>query len=73
MAECTYYFVRDVMAIMEIKERKAYDIIRQFNKELEAEGVYTVPGRIKKSYFHYRTDIQIPEACKKRKPARVAV
>ena len=73
MAESRYYFVEDVMAIMEIKQRKAYDVIREMNDELKVLGKITIPGRIPKSYFHHRTDIEIVETSKKEKPVRVAV
>lgn len=59
MADSRYYFVQDVMKMMEVKERKAYDIIRKFNNELEQQGKETIAGRIPKSYFHFRTEIDI--------------
>jgi len=61
MAESRYYFVQDVMVLLELKERKAYDIIRALNEELKAMGKITIPGRINKTYFHHRVDVDIEE------------
>lgn len=59
MAESRYYFVQDIMALMEIKERKAYDIIHSLNKELQSMGKLVISGRVAKTYFHYRYDISL--------------
>ena len=70
--ESNYYSAKDVMAMMEVKERKAYEIIKELNDELEAMGKY-IPrrGRILKSYFHYRTDINASDFPSLPKPAKV--
>lgn len=52
-----YYYASDVMKLMEYKERKAYQIIRELNDELAAMGKLTIAGRINKTYFHHRFDI----------------
>lgn len=56
-----YYRVEDVMRIMEVKERTAYKLISNLNQELKAMGKITIAGRIPKSYFHLRTDINVSE------------
>jgi hypothetical protein len=56
------------MAIMEVKNSKACDIIKTLNNELEAMGKIIIPGRIKKSY-----DIVIAETTHRGKPLRTAL
>ena len=41
----------EVMDILQIKQSKAYQIIRQLNKELSEMGLITVPGRVDANYF----------------------
>ena len=41
----------DVMEILGVSDGKAYDIIRELNKELEAMGFHTVIGRVSRKYF----------------------
>ena len=41
----------EVMDILQIKQSKAYQIIRQLNKELSGMGLITVPGRVDANYF----------------------
>lgn len=43
--------VHDVMAILEVSESKAYNIIRQLNKELAEKHYITIPGKISRVYF----------------------
>ena len=49
-----FYSVEDVMSLLGVGKSKAYEIMKQFNKELEALGYYTVNGRVSKSYFDSR-------------------
>lgn len=49
-----FYRVEDVMKILEVKETKAYEIIRNLNKELEKQGKITVAGRVSAKYFNER-------------------
>jgi hypothetical protein len=44
-------FVEDVMRILGVGQRKAYQIMRSINKELEAEGFYYISGRVSKARF----------------------
>ena len=46
-----FYTVNDVMRILQVKESKAYKIIRELNRELEEKGYIVVAGRISKRYF----------------------
>jgi hypothetical protein len=46
------YFVEDVQKILQIGVSKAYSLMRRINKELEAEGFITVPGRVSKARFN---------------------
>ena len=41
----------DVMEILGVSDGKAYKIIRQLNKELEAKGFHTITGRVSRQYF----------------------
>ncbi|MBO4905270.1 MAG: DNA-binding protein [Lachnospiraceae bacterium] len=41
----------DVMEILGVSDGKAYGIIRQLNKELEAKGFHTITGRVSRQYF----------------------
>ena len=40
--------------IMGIKQTKAYDVIRQLNKELREKGFFTVEGKVSRRYFNER-------------------
>lgn len=53
-----FYSVEDVMSILGVGKSKAYQIMKQFNQELEAEGYYTVSGRVSTAYFDSRTMYQ---------------
>lgn len=46
-----FYTVNDVMRILQVKESKAYKIIRELNRELEEKRYIVVAGRISKRYF----------------------
>jgi len=49
-----YMFVEDVMNLTGLAKSKSYEIIRQLNGELDAKGIYTVPGRVSRKYFYQR-------------------
>lgn len=38
--------VRDVMAVLEVSESKAYGIIRKLNSELAEKNYIVIPGKI---------------------------
>lgn len=46
--------VRDVMAVLEVSESKAYGVIKQLNRELTAKGYITIPGKVSRVYFEDR-------------------
>jgi len=46
--------VEDVMTILGIGQSKAYSLMRQINKELEAEGFITIAGRVSQTRFNER-------------------
>lgn len=54
-----YVGPKEVMEAMGIKESKAYAVIRELNAELKSKGVYTVTGKVLKSYFEERTQCKI--------------
>ena len=41
-----YVKVREVMQLCEVSESRAYRIMQQLNKELEAKGFVTTSGRV---------------------------
>ena len=43
--------VRDVMAVLEVSESKAYGIIRQLNSELAEKHYKVIPGKVPTAYF----------------------
>lgn len=45
MANKKYITAREVMEIWDIKETKAYSIIRSANEELKAKGCFVVSGK----------------------------
>ena len=52
--EQKFYTVDDVMKILCIGKSLAYDIIKDLNAELEAEGLRTCRGRVHRRYFEKR-------------------
>lgn len=42
------------MEMLDIKQTKAYALIRKLNKELEAQGKIVVSGRVSRKYFDER-------------------
>lgn len=51
LREYRVLFVEDVMQILGIGQSLAYRIMRQINKELEAEGFITIAGRVSEARF----------------------
>lgn len=49
-----YLNVDDIQVIMGIKQTKAYDVIRQLNKELREKGFFTIEGKVSRRYFNER-------------------
>ncbi|HCL4466794.1 TPA: transcriptional regulator [Clostridium botulinum] len=47
----SFYRAKEVAEILDVSTTKAYRIIRQLNKELEAMGYITIAGRVPIKYF----------------------
>ncbi|MBM0066746.1 ICEBs1 excisionase [Alkalicoccobacillus gibsonii] len=45
---------KDVQEILHVKEAKAYEVIRQLNRELKQEGYMVIRGKVSKSKFEER-------------------
>lgn len=43
--------VKDVMAILEVSESKAYSILRELNKDLSERGFITISGKVPTTFF----------------------
>lgn len=54
MEEKTFLTVDEVAKILSVSKSKAYEIVRQLNKELKAKGLITVAARVSKAYFYER-------------------
>lgn len=54
-----YLETKDIQELMGVKQTKAYGIIRDLNKELKEKGIYTIEGKVLKSYFEERTGCRI--------------
>ena len=70
-----YVFVDDIMALTGLAKSKSYDIIRQLNEELEAQGIYTIQGRVSRKYFYQRfgfAEEQPEKRGKKKVPDKLA-
>ena len=46
--------VDEVAEILTVSKSKAYEIVRQLNKELKEKGLITVAARVSKAYFYER-------------------
>lgn len=55
------YTVKDVMRILQVKQTKAYKIIRELNEELEQRGYIVAPGKVSKRYFYEKVYINEDE------------
>jgi hypothetical protein len=60
ITEVPVLFVEDVMRIMGIGQAKAYQLMRQINKELEAEGFLTISGRVSAARFREKVYCGLP-------------
>ena len=49
---------QEVAEQLQVKEGKAYKLIREWNEELKAKGKLTIRGRINREYFYQKTSIQ---------------
>lgn len=46
--------VSDIQNILNVKQAKAYEIIRKLNEEMNREGYFTVQGKVNKRKFEER-------------------
>jgi sugar-specific transcriptional regulator TrmB len=49
--EKLYLKVQEVAELLGISEPKAYQIMRQLNKDLSEKGFITISGRVSRQYF----------------------
>lgn len=54
MEEKTFLTVDEVAEILSVSKSKAYEIVRQLNKEMKAKGFIIVAARVSKTYFNER-------------------
>ena len=54
MEEKTFLTVDEVAELLTVSKSKAYEIVRQLNKELKEKGLITVAARVSKAYFYER-------------------
>ena len=52
MEEKTFLTVDEVAEILTVSKSKAYEIVRQLNKELKEKGLITVAARDSNAYFY---------------------
>lgn len=57
MQETMIYTAKDVAAMLAVSESKAYQIIRELNKELAEMGKLTITGKINKRYFDKKMEV----------------
>lgn len=65
-AKDMFYFVDDVMKMLDLSKSKSYKIIKELNAELEGQGVYTINGRVNRRYFDQRFGFNQGQEPKKR-------
>lgn len=53
------YDANDVMKLTHCKQNKAYELIRNLNKELSSQGFYTIRGRIPARYVVKRLGLNL--------------
>ena len=46
--------VNEIRQVLGIGRSKAYELIKRMNKELEAQGYITIPGKVPLGYFRKR-------------------
>ncbi len=57
MQETMIYTAKDVAAMLAVSESKAYQIIREMNKELAEMGKLTITGKINKRFFDKKMEV----------------
>ena len=61
--EKKFYFVEDIIKMLNVSKATAYRIIHNLNEELKSAGYITIAGRVPVSFFEKRfyADIDFPE------------
>lgn len=54
MEENVLLNAKQVAKIMNIGTSRAYEVMRELNRELKTKGFYTIPNRISKNYLMER-------------------
>ena len=60
MKESYFIGVSEVKEIVGCSKSRAYQFIQQMNKELEAKGLLTFPGRVPRRYRKHRRGVRFP-------------
>ena len=55
--------VEEVAQELRVSKSKAYEIVRNLNKELQEKGYLTVAGRINTTFFHKKQGVPIFILC----------
>ena len=61
MNSSIYITPPEVMELLNIGQKKAYQIIKTFNTELAAKGFFIIRGKCPRKYFLYRLGIIPPD------------
>lgn len=52
-----FYNVHEVAEMLSVSQSKAYQIIKELNKELAAMGKLTISGKINRRYFNQKLEV----------------
>ena len=52
MTETSFMTVEEVAIELRVSKSKAYQIVRDLNKELKKQGYLTVAGRVSRTFFY---------------------
>jgi hypothetical protein len=58
-ADGRFVFAPEIADALQFSTRKAYDIIRDLNQELQRQGTMTFKGRVPRNYFYERCGIAV--------------
>ena len=72
MNKSIYIAHEEVMELLGIGQKKAYEIIKAVNTELAAKGFITLRGKAPRKYLLYRLGIIPPDETIKRVNTRIA-
>lgn len=49
---------KEVADLLRVSQSKAYQVIRELNRELEGKGFFTIKGKVSRRYFERRFDCE---------------